>query len=145
MDALFIILLFAHFVGLMLIATAFLALMGMMPQRVTTQATAGAGEAALPNSSRYLTMLSHVGILVSLITGPLMIWVKYGGFDGINHWFWMKMVFLVVLIVGIVIAARSGRKMRSGDAGAASQVRLGRTIATIALFGVVFSAVMAFA
>jgi len=138
MDALFIVLLFAHFVGLMLIATAFLALLDMMPRSAPAEA------GALPTSSRYLTRLGHIGIVVSLVTGPLLIWVRYGGFDGINHWFWMKMLFLVVLIVGIVIAARSAGKLRRGDLGAASQVRLGRIIAVVSLFGVVFSAVMAF-
>jgi len=138
MEALFIVLLFAHFVGLMLIATAFLALLDMMPRSVPAEAS------ALPTSSRYLTRLGHIGIVVSLVTGPLLIWVRYGGFEGINHWFWMKMLFLVVLIVGIVIAARSAGKLRRGDLGAASQVRLGRIIAVVSLFGVVFSAVMAF-
>lgn len=132
---LYTFLLFTHFAGLMMVATAFLALLGMMPKAATDIA---------PSSSRYLTILGHIGILLSLVSGPLMIWVRYGGFDGISHWFWVKMLFLLVLIGGIVLAARSARRLREGDAAAAGGVRLGRIIATVSLFAVVLSAVLTF-
>lgn len=133
MDYLFAALLFAHFLGLMLIAAAFLPLLGMM----------GEGGAA-PVTNRLLTRFGHYGIGIAIISGPLMIWVRYGGFDGISHWFWLKMVFLLILAAGVVMSAMSARKMREGDAAAAGRVRTGRMIAAIALIGIVLSAVLAF-
>ena len=133
MDATFNVLLMAHLFGLMLVAAAFLPLLGLM----------GQGSAA-PETNRLLTRFGHWGIIVLLVSGPLMVWVRYGGFDGISHWFWAKMGLLVILAAGVVLSAISARKMRAGDAAAAARVRLGRVIATTALFGTVVFAVLAF-
>jgi hypothetical protein len=131
---LFSALLFAHFVGLMLVATAFLGLLGMMP----------AAGGSTPQTSRYLTRLGHVGIVVAIVSGPLMIWQRYGGFEGISHWFWVKMVCLLVLGGGVVMSAMSARKMRAGDPAAAARVRAGRIVAAASLVGIVLAAVLAF-
>ena len=133
MDYLFAALLFAHFLGLMLVAAAFLPLLGMM----------GEGETA-PVTNRLLTRFGHYGIIIAVISGPLMIWVRYGGFEGISHWFWVKMLFLLVLAGGVVTSAMSARKMREGDASAARRVRGGRVVSVVALIGIVLSAVLAF-
>lgn len=132
MDLLFALLLFSHLVGLMLMATAFLALLGMM------------GGRAAPATSRYLTLLGHLGIVIALVSGPLMIWQRYGGFDGVSHWFWAKMGFILTLAAGVVLSAISARAMRAGNAAAAGRVRLGRLIATLSLFLVVLCASLAF-
>lgn len=133
MDYFFAALLFAHFLGLMLIAAAFLPLLGLM----------GEGGAA-PTTSRLLTRFGHYGIVVAVVSGPLMIWRRYGGFDGISHWFWVKMLFVLVLAAGVVVSAMSARKMREGDGAAARRVRGGRVVSVVGLIGVVLSAVLAF-
>lgn len=132
-DLFFSLLLFAHLLGLMLIAAAFLPLLGMMGEGGTAPAT-----------NRLLTRFGHYGIIIAIVSGPLMIWVRYGGFDGISHWFWLKMLFLVALAGGVVMSAISARKMRAGDAAAARRVRTGRVIATVSLVLVVLGAVLAF-
>ncbi len=132
-DLVFAGLLFAHFLGLMLITAAFLPLLGLM----------GDGSVA-PTTNRLLTKFGHHGIIIALITGPLMIWLRYGGFDGVSHWFWVKMLFLLALAAGVVMSAISARKMRAGDAAATARVRTGRIIAAVSLVGIVASAVLAF-
>jgi len=133
LDYVFAALLFAHLLGLVLMAAAFLPLLGMM----------GEGGAA-PVTNRLLTRLGHYGIIIAVISGPLLLWVRYGGFDGISHWFWLKMLFLLVLAGGVVTSAMSARKMRQGDAAAARRVRAGRVVSVVALIGIVLSAVLAF-
>ena len=133
MDWTFEPLLFLHFAGLMLTAAAFLPLLGMM-----------GGGGATPSTNRFLTQLGHYGIVVLLVTGGLMLWLRYGGTDGLSHWFWTKMVFVLVLAAGVVTSAISARAMRTGDAAAARRVRLGRIVAVVGLFGVVLSAVLTF-
>ena len=133
MDFLFAALLFAHFLGLMLVSAAFLPLLGMM----------GGGSVA-PATNRLLTQFGHYGIIVAVISGPLMLWVRYDGFDGISHWFWVKMLFLVALAGGVVVSAISARKMRAGDPAATARVRTGRLVAAASLVGIVLSAVLAF-
>jgi hypothetical protein len=129
----FPLLLVAHLLGLMLVAAAFLPLLGMM----------GQGEAA-PQTSRLLTQFGHWGIIVLLVSGPLMLWLRYGGFDGVTHWFWAKMGFVVLLAAGVVISAVSARRMRAGDPAAAARVRLGRVVANVSLLAIVVFAVLAF-
>lgn len=133
MDYLFAALLFAHFTGLMLIAAAFLPLLGMM----------GEGGAA-PATNRLLTRFGHYGIVIAIVSGPLMVWQRYGSYEGISHWFWVKMLFLLALAAGVVVSAVSARRMREGDAAAARRVRLGRIVASASLVGIVLSAVLAF-
>jgi uncharacterized membrane protein len=108
------LLLIAHLGGLMLVAAAFLPLLGMM----------GQGEAA-PQTSRLLTRFGHWGIIVLLVSGPILLFVRYGGFDGVSHWFWAKMGLILLLAAGVVVSAVSSRKLRAGDAAATDRVRMG--------------------
>jgi uncharacterized membrane protein len=133
LDVAFSLLLIAHLVGLMLVAAAFLPLLGMM----------GQGGVA-PQTNRLLTRFGHYGIIVLLLSGPLMIWVRYGSLDGVSHWFWAKMAFVVLLAAGIVMSAVSARKMRAGDSSATARVRLGRIVAVASLLAIVVFAVLAF-
>jgi uncharacterized membrane protein SirB2 len=133
LDVAFSLLLIAHLIGLMLVAAAFLPLLGMM----------GQGGAA-PQTNRLLTRFGHYGIIVLLLSGPLMVWVRYGGFDGISHWLWAKLAFVVLLAAGVVMSAMSARQMRAGDAAATARVRLGRIIAVVSLLAIVVFAVLAF-
>lgn len=133
MDSVFALLLIAHLLGLMLVAAAFLPLLGMMGQGGTA-----------PQTNRLLTRFGHYGIIVLLVSGPLMLWVRYGGFDGASHWFWAKMLFVVLLAAGVVVSAMSARKMRAGDPAATAQVRFGRVVAVVSLLGIVVFAVLAF-
>lgn len=133
MDVAFSLLLIAHLVGLMLVAAAFLPLLGIM----------GQGGVA-PQTNRLLTRFGHYGIIVLLLSGPLMIWVRYGSLDGVSHWFWAKMAFVVLLAAGIVMSAVSARKMRAGDSSATARVRLGRIVAVASLLAIVVFAVLAF-
>jgi hypothetical protein len=133
LDVVFALLLIAHLLGLMLVAAAFLPLLGMMGQG-----------AAAPQTNRLLTRFGHYGIIVLLVSGPLMLWLRYGGIDGLSHWFWAKMGFVLLLAAGVVMSAMSARKMRAGDAAAAARVRFGRIVAVASLLAIVVFAVLAF-
>ena len=126
-------LLIAHLAGLMLVAAAFLPLLGMM----------GQGGAA-PTTKRLLVQFGHWGIIVLLVSGPILLFVRFGGFDGVSHWFWAKMGFVLLLAAGVVTSAMSARKMRAGDAAATQRVRLGRIVSVLSLVSIVVFAVLAF-
>lgn len=127
------LLLIAHLIGLMLVAAAFLPLLGMMGQ-----------DGGAPRTNRLLTQFGHWGIIVMLVSGPILLFVRYGGFDGVSHWFWAKMGLVLLLAAGVVTSAISARKMRAGDAAATRRVRIGRIIAVLSLVGIVVFAVFAF-
>ena len=128
------LLLIAHLIGLMLVAAAFLPLLGMM----------GQGGVA-PQTNRLLTRFGHWGIIVLLVSGPILLFVRYGGFGGgVNHWFWAKMALVLLLAAGVVTSAVSARQMRAGDPAATQRVRIGRIVAVVSLAGIVVFAVLAF-
>jgi protoporphyrinogen IX oxidase len=125
-------LLIAHFIGLALVAAAFLPLLGLM------------GQGAPMQTNRLLTQFGHWGIIVLLVSGPILLFSRYGGVDGVSHWFWAKMAMVGLLAAGVVTSAISARKMRAGDLAAAARMRLGRVVAVASLLAIVVFAVLAF-
>lgn len=91
-----------------------------------------------------LSTVGRVGIGLLLVSGPLMIWLKFGGFANLSSWFWVKMV-LVLLLLGVVIyAGLNGKKAESGDREAAMRApKIGMT-ATALFVLVIGSAVLTF-
>jgi putative membrane protein len=141
MDALLNALLFAHFLGLMLGSAATLTLVAMTGQQ------AAANPEQSPTLFRLgsaLAGLSHAGFLLLLVSGPLLLWLKYGGFGGVNGWFHVKLSLVVVVIITIILSARALRRFKGGEQAALAQLRLTRLIALVALIGVVLAAVLAF-
>jgi protoporphyrinogen IX oxidase len=91
-----------------------------------------------------LAGFSHTGFLMLLISGPLLLWLKYGGFGGVSGWFHLKLTLVVVVIIAIVLSARALRRFKAGDQAALSTLRITRLVALVALLGVVLAAVLAF-
>ncbi len=91
-----------------------------------------------------LSKLGRAAIGTLIITGPLIVWLKFHGTGSLNGWFWAKMVLVVLLAAGVVTSAVSARKMRAGDAAATQRVRIGRIVSVLSLLGIVVFAVLAF-
>lgn len=91
-----------------------------------------------------LSKVGRAGFGLLIITGPLLVWLKFGGVGGFNTWFWVKMV-LVVLLLGVVIyAGINGKKAEAGDRAAAMRApKIGMT-ATALYVLVIGSAVLTF-
>ena len=41
-----------------------------------------------------LTRLGRIGLGTLIVTGPLLVWLKFGGMAGFTWWFTAKMVFV---------------------------------------------------
>lgn len=91
-----------------------------------------------------LAQVGAVAMVTLLITGPLVIWLKYGGFGGVGIWFWIKMLLVVVMLVSIVAGGINESKAQAGDAAAASLADTMHKITGLAFAGVLLSAVFAF-
>jgi protoporphyrinogen IX oxidase len=102
---------------------------------------------ARPTLFKVMKGLSTVGrgALVGLIvTGPLLVWLKYGGTSGFTWWFWLKMVLVVILIGLIAWAGINARRAESGDMEAIKRGPMIGGAAMLVLLGVIFTAVFAF-
>lgn len=91
-----------------------------------------------------LSTVGRAGIGTLIVTGPLMVWLKYGGFGGMNVWFWVKMVLVVGLLAGIIYSGILLKRIMSGDTASAQQSPRVGMVNTVLLLGIVFSAVVAF-
>jgi hypothetical protein len=88
--------------------------------------------------------IGKVAAATLLVSGPLLLWLKYGGLLGVTPWFWAKMAFIVVMLGAIVFEEINFKKSTSGDRAAARNSKLGGIVATVAFLGVLLAAVFAF-
>ena len=102
------------------------------------------GKAAYFGVMNTLSKVGRASMITLLVTGPLIIWLRYGGFDGVNFWFWIKMALIVVMLVSIIIGDINFKKEREGDMEAARAADLAHKISGLAFAGVLLSAVLAF-
>lgn len=79
---------------------------------------------------------SQLAFVVLLITGVGMVFTRYGGVDGLNVWFWVKMGFVALVIVMMI----AGALLKPGTIKPQVQMWVVR----IALIGIIVSAVFAF-
>ena len=92
----------------------------------------------------HMATVGKVAAATLLISGPLLLWLKYGGLHGVTPWFWVKMVLMVVMFAAIVFEETNFKKLATGDQAAARNSKLGGIIASIAFLGVLLAAVLAF-
>ena len=67
-----------------------------------------------------------------------MVWLRYGGVEGLSNWFWVKMALIVVMIGAMIVG---GRLRAAGNVAAAGTVAW---VSRAALVGVVIAAVLSF-
>lgn len=111
-------------------------------------ARAPAEEAAgLRRFSPVMLNVGGTGLVVLWITGPILLWTKYGGASGIAllPWaFWAKIACVVLLTVLFGLIHMTLAKIKRGDTALAARIPLyARTGAAILLLIVIF-AVLAF-
>lgn len=91
-----------------------------------------------------LSKVGRAGIGTLIVTGLLLVWLKFGGIDKMTVWFWVKMVLVVALLAGVIYAGMLFKRTMAGDTAAAQQMPRVGMINTALLLGIVLSAVFAF-
>ena len=91
-----------------------------------------------------LSKVGRAGVGLLIITGPLVVWLKFGGIGGFNTWFWVKMALVVVLLGLVIYAGINGKRAEVGDREAAMRApRIGMA-ATLTYVLVIGCAVLTF-
>jgi hypothetical protein len=91
-----------------------------------------------------LSTLGMVGMALLIVTGPLLIWLQFGGVEALSWVFWLKMVLLVALIAGIVVMGRLEARAEGGDLSALKRMPIFGAVTILLLIGIVLCAVVAF-
>jgi putative membrane protein len=93
------------------------------------------GRAMLGGISARLGLNSRIAVGVLVLSGGLMVWLRYGGIDGMNMWFWVKMTLVVVIILALITSAVGRGRVNPAVLG---------WVTRLSLLGVVIAAVLAF-
>ena len=133
MDFIFQLLLLTHFLALV-VGTATTVAMPIIMARMPTAGPEG--RHMLSGIGLRLSLNARIAFGVLLVSGFAMVFVRYGGVDGMNVWFWVKMGLVAVILVAMILGAVA-------RPGTLSPQVMGR-ITRLALLGVIFSAVFAF-
>lgn len=91
-----------------------------------------------------LSRVGRIAMVVLLVSGPLILWLRYGGLDGASVWFWVKMALIVVMLVAIIYGDINFKKFQGGDDAAGQRADVAHKITGAAFAGVILSAVLAF-
>lgn len=103
---------------------------------------AGAEGARLWSLQEKFEPLINAAVAVLLVTGVLMLWLRYN-FD-VTHWFWLKMLLLAGLIATVIFEARFTKRAREGDAAAGQSLGRITVLAVAVELGIVLAAIFAF-
>jgi len=91
-----------------------------------------------------LSRLGMVGMALLIVTGPLLIWLQFGGVNALSWVFWLKMVLLVALIVDIIVMGRLEAQAEGGDLRTLKRLPVLGAVSILLLIGIVLCAVVAF-
>ncbi|MDB5441543.1 MAG: hypothetical protein JWM33_3970 [Caulobacteraceae bacterium] len=99
--------------------------------------------AALFDVAEKLSKVGKAAVGTLLVTGLLILWLKYH-WAVPNHWFWVKMLALVLMLVFITLNAGLHKKMKAGDMSLGKQAALYGQLTTAAFAVVLLAAILAF-
>ena len=91
-----------------------------------------------------LAQTGKVAMVVLLVSGPAILFLKYGGLAGANIWFWIKMALIVVMLASIIHGGINARKAQAGDVEAGKRAGVAHRITGLAFAGILLAAVFAF-
>jgi uncharacterized membrane protein len=91
-----------------------------------------------------LSLNTRIALGALLISGPLMLWLRYGGVDGASVWFWIKMALVAAMLVAVIVSSVNGKRVLAGDRQAAVLQRRIGMVNRVAFLGVIIAAVLAF-
>ena len=132
------LLLWAHFIGIGLAIGCGIALSATGPKLATPER-----EHFWP-LFKFFSRMAMTGVLILLVTGPFLIGVKFGGTSAFNGWFWAKMNFVGLAILGAGLHEWARVRFQRGNADAVPLMMIGGRVAAIGIVGAIFCAAFAF-
>ena len=64
---------------------------------------------------QFFGRVGSAGLAVLIVTGPLMLWLKFGGPAGLTWWFGAKMLFVAIALIGVITHQWAGSRFHRGD------------------------------
>jgi putative membrane protein len=134
-------LLWLHFIGIGLAVGGGVALSQVGPKLVAAPANA---RTELWAFEAFFGRLGAAGIAILVTTGPLMLWLKFGGAAGLSSWFWVKMTLVAIAVIGAGLHEWAGARFKRGDQSSVPLMFAGGRLAGAAILMAMLSAVVTF-
>lgn len=91
-----------------------------------------------------LSQVGKIAMVTLLVTGPLVMFLKYGGFGGASIWFWLKMALVALMLGTVIYGGILFKRSQAGDAAAGKRAGVVHRVTSLAYLGVLLTAVFAF-
>jgi putative membrane protein len=91
-----------------------------------------------------ISSMGRAALITLIISGPLLVWLKFGGTEGFTYWFSVKMVLVLILVVLVVYAGINAKRAQGGDMAAAKRAPQLSMIAVVVYLCVIGAAVLNF-
>lgn len=91
-----------------------------------------------------LVRFSSIGLVLMVLTGITMVWLKYVTAAALPAMFWVKMLFVATLAIAALVMEISYAQMKRGDMKAAARLPLLGPVAGISSLLAMLFAVLAF-
>lgn len=115
-----------HFVGLGMAMGGGIALAQVGPRLVA----APPGERALLwKLERFFSRIGAAGMAILLVSGPSVLWLKFGGPQGLSGWFSAKMLCVLVALTGVALHEWAGKRFLGGNQNAVPMMFIGGRMA----------------
>ena len=133
------ILLWLHFLGVTMGVGIGIAVSRVAPLAIATPTNQ---RGKLWPLAKSLSRLIAAGLGILLVTGPLMLWLKFGGTAGLGWSFWVKMVFVASTTICVGLNQWASARFERGDESAAKLMSVTGPLAGIsALFAMLFAVI----
>jgi hypothetical protein len=134
-------LLWLHFIGIGLAVGGGVGLSQVGPKLIAAPANARTDLWAFET---FFGRLGAGGLVILVSTGPLMLWLKFGGASGLSHWFWVKIALVVIAILAAGLHEWAGARFKRGDQSAVSLMFISGRLAGAAILLAMLCAVVTF-
>jgi putative membrane protein len=139
MRILTVVLLWLHLWGVAMGVGLGVAMSRIVPKVIAAPASE---RAQLWPLEKFLARVIAAGVVVLLITGPLMLWLKFNGGTGLGWPFWVKMVFVAALVICVGLSHWAAARLERGDESAAKLMSVSGPLTGIsALLAMLFAVI----
>ena len=91
---------------------------------------------------KFLARVIAAGVVILLITGPLMLWLKFGGTAALGWTFWVKMAFVASTVICFGVQHWASSRLERGNESAAKLMSISGPMTGIsALLAMLFAVI----
>jgi putative membrane protein len=94
--------------------------------------------------AKVFSHVSAIGLVLLLITGPLLLWLKFGDFQQANVWFQAKLGLVVIAIITTGLTKWGLARLKRGDEAGGKLMSVTGPLTGLTVLAVALSAVFAF-